>query len=51
MSTHQDHPDTDKSTQCGCEHGHDDSSLSQNVLVTISGILTSVGNKTLGIKP
>lgn len=35
--------ETVKKSSCGCEHGHDESSLPQGVLVAVSGILLGVG--------
>jgi Cd2+/Zn2+-exporting ATPase len=43
MSPQKDHHKEDRSTHCGCEHGHDESPLPQGVLVTISGVLTAAG--------
>ncbi len=37
------HKSTGEAVSCGCEHGPDESSLPQGVLVTFSGTLTGVG--------
>ena len=41
MSDH--HASKTAAPSCGCEHGHDESPLSQGVLVAISGILSGAG--------
>jgi hypothetical protein len=37
------HHETDKKPSCGCEHGHDESSLPRELLVAASGILLGAG--------
>lgn len=38
-----DHHENDKKPSCGCEHGHDESSLPQGALVAAAGILLAAG--------
>lgn len=48
-----DHHDQLKPSQCGCEHGHDESPLPQGTLVATSGVLTGIGliSGWMGIGP